>query len=105
MAVVQCVLTLNASAQALSSASGAPTAPIRTVSMQPGASNAAAVVVGDANVSDTLYGIRIPAASGGEPPAPVILGETQSTYGHFKLSEVFVKGANNEKLHLLVVTI
>ena len=105
MAVVQLVLTMNAGAQALSTASGAPEAPVRTVSMQPGTANTGPVYIGDANVSTTAYGIRIPAPVTNEPPAPVIWGETQSQHGHFKLSELYVRGSNNEKLHMLVTTI
>lgn len=97
------VLTLSGSAQALSSASGSPPdRAVRTVSLQPGASNAAAVYVGDADVSDSDYGVRLEAASGGVPPAPFMLGETQSQVGHFKLSDLYVLGSNTEKLHLLV---
>jgi hypothetical protein len=105
MAVAQHVLTLTGSAQALSTASGASSNAIRTVSIQPGTANANPVFIGDVNVSDTVYGIRIPASVTNEPPAPIILGETQSQVGHFKLSDVYVRGTNTEKVHLLVVTI
>lgn len=105
MAVSQHVLTLTGSAQALSTASGASTATIRTVSIQPGTANTNPVYIGDANVTSSAYGIRLPAPVSSEPPAPVILGETQSQVGHFKLSDVYVSGTNAEKVHLLVVTI
>ena len=105
MAVAQYVLTLTGSAQALSAATNATTATVRTVSLQPGVANANPIYIGDANVSSSAYGIRLPAPVASEPPAPVILGETQSQHGHFKLADVYVIGTNTEKVHLLVVTI
>jgi hypothetical protein len=105
MAVSQHVLTLSGAAQALSTVSGAPTATLRTVSLQAGTANTHAFYIGDANVSATVYGIRVPSPVSNEPVAPVILGETQSTHGHNKLSEWYVIGTAAEKVHLLVVTI
>jgi hypothetical protein len=105
MAVAHYTLTLNASAQALSTVSGATEASVRTVSLQPGAANTGVLYIGGAGVSAANYGIRVPAPVSSEPPAPVILGDTQSPYGHFKLSDVYVLGTNAEKVHLLVVTI
>lgn len=105
MAVIQYVLTLNGSAQSLGSVTNATEHAIRTVTLQAGTANANPFYIGDSSVSTTDYGVRVPAPVTNEPSAPVILGETQSTYGHFKLSDIYVRGTNNEKIHLLVLTV
>jgi hypothetical protein len=105
MAVAHYVLTLTGSAQALSTVSGATVDTVRTVSMQPGTANANPVYVGASGVSSTVFGVRLEVPVTNIPPAPFMLGETQSQIGHFKLSDVYVIGTNAEKLHLLVVTI
>lgn len=105
MALAHHVLTLNGSAQALSTISGATTKAIRTVTLQPGAANTGAVYVGGSTVSSTDYGVRLEVPVSTVPPPPMIFADTQSQYGHFKLSDMYVIGTNNEKLHLLVVTV
>lgn len=105
MAFTHCVLTLTGSAQALSTATGAPAESIRTVTIQPGTANANPVFIGKSTVSTTDYGARLPAAVSNEPPAPIMIGDTQGQLGHFKMSDVYVRGTNTEKVHLLVVTI
>ena len=88
MAVAHYVLTLSGSAQALSSVTSPTTASIRTVALQPGAANSNPVYVGASGVSSTVYGARLPAAAAGEPPAPMMLADTQGQVGHFKLSDI-----------------
>lgn len=105
MAIAHHVLTLTGSAQALSTVSGATVKSIRTVTLQPGAANAGEVYIGGATVSASDYGVRLEVPEDSIPPAPMILAETQSPYGHFKLSDLYVIGTNTDKLHLLVVTI
>lgn len=105
MAIAHHVLTLNGSAQALATITGSTTKAIRTVTLQPGTANSEAVYVGASGVTTSDYGVRIPASVAGVPPPPLMLGETQSQYGHFKLSDVYVIGTSDETLHLLVVTV
>lgn len=105
MAVAHYVLTLSGSAQALSTITGATTRPIRTVTLQPGTANTNPVYVGASTLTSSDYGVRLEAPETSIPPAPLILADTQGLVGHFKLSDVYVLGTNNEKLHLLVVSI
>lgn len=95
------VLTTTGSAQLLSTAlSGALPNPIRTISIQPFGTNAAASYIGGAGVSSTDYGVRMEAGAAGIPPAPFVLGEYTPAW--LKLDELYVNGTNNEKLAILV---
>lgn len=105
MAVLHYSLTLTGSAQALSSVTNATTDSIRTLTIQPAAANGGAVYVGASGVTNAAYGVYIPAPASSIPPAPFMLGETQSQHGHFKLSDVYVTGSNADVVKLLVVTI
>lgn len=94
------VLTMTGSAQQLSSVTGALNLGIRTISLQPAGANAAACYVGAAGVSNTDYGVRLEAGAAGVPPAPFVLGEFPT--GWLKMEDLYVNGANTEKLHILV---
>lgn len=97
------VLTLTGSAQQVSTSNVA----VRSVSLQPGAANAAPVYVGDSTVTAAAYGVRLPAAAAGEPPAPfTIEGIGDKEYSSIEgmpLSAVWVIGTNTEKLHVSYV--
>lgn len=76
---------------------GADDIPLQSLSLQADGGNAGATFVGGPTVSTTDYGIRIPAAAAGVPAAP----EKFQFYGRpVKLSEVYVVGSANEKLHV-----
>jgi hypothetical protein len=106
MAVVDYTLTLTGSAQALSTATSASAATVRTVTIQQDPANTHVAYVGASSaLTSAAWGVRLPAPVAGEPAAPFMLGDTQSQHGHFKLSDVYVLGTAAEKLHLLVVTI
>jgi hypothetical protein len=96
------VLTLNGSAQSLSTLSDALPYSIRTISLQPGGANAAPIYVGDAitTPSASSHGVRLEAATATIPPAPFVLGEFAP--GWCTLADFRVIGANTEKLHILV---
>lgn len=98
-------LTLDGNAQQLSAAlslTAEKDVPIKAIVMQPHGTNAAVIYVGGSDVSSTLYGWRLEAASAGIPPAPFILGEVANQIG--RLSELYVKGTNTEILHIAIVT-
>lgn len=101
-AFIQCLtLTLNGSAQLLSTLFGSDFE-VRSLELQPDSANASAVIVGgDANVA-TGVGIRLEAASSGIPPAP--WKPFDGDEGDFvKLSDFYVKGASGEKLNVFAV--
>jgi hypothetical protein len=104
MPLVQHVLTLNGSAQqvgaALSVVDNAIAKNAIWVSLQPDTANTGVVLVGDANLSATLYGARLEAPATAIPPAPFVfdLGQMQMS-----LYDIWVKGTNAEKLRLLVI--
>lgn len=94
-------LTMTGSAQQLSAAiADALPLPIRTISLQPYAANAAVAYVGGPGVSSTSYGVRLEIPVTSIPPAPFVLGEFQT--GWVKLEDLYVNGANGEKLSILV---
>lgn len=75
--------------------------PVRVFSLQPGAANANPVYLGASGVSATDYGVRMPAAAAGVPPAPFLLGEFDD--GTLNLGDLYVIGTADEKLHALVI--
>lgn len=98
-------LTLTGSAQQLSSVlsdAARDNIPWQSLHIQPDAANANPVYVGTtSSVSSSSHGVRLPAASGGVPPAPYIfeaVGQQQ-----LRLSAIYVIGTNTEKLHILGV--
>lgn len=70
------------------------------ISLQPNGANAGQVFVGDAAVTSSVFGVRLEAGAAGVPPAPFVLGEF--TTGWLKMADLWVKGSNTEKLHILV---
>jgi len=98
-------LTLNGSAQQLStvlSNAARDDIPWQQLHIQPDAANANPVYVGTAStVSSSSHGVRLPAASGGVPPAPYIFEAVGQ--GQLRLSALYVLGTNAEKLHILGV--
>ncbi len=103
------VLTLDGTVQRLSEilpdqeTSGPDDVPLRTVSLQPRGTNAAAVYVGATDtVSATNYGVRLEAGDTGVPPAPFLLGE-HDVGGPLRLSNFYVLGTDTEHLHILTV--
>lgn len=105
------VLILTGAVQPLSSVfpalsgglkSGAYDYPCTFLTLQPGGANGNPIYLGaDANVSSTVYGFRLEAATGGVPPAPFVFNPP---VGNVKLSDLYVLGANGEKLHLFLVS-
>lgn len=78
--------------------------------LQPRSTNAGAVYIGtDNTITSTSYGVRIPAASAGEPPAPFSLGDfSRGGTGHgskspIKLSELWALGTSGDFLHILAL--
>lgn len=105
------VLTLTAAVQQLSSVfpaltgglkAGAYDVPCTFLTLQPGGGNASPIYLGaDATLSASVYGFRLEAATGGVPPAPFVFNPP---VGNVKLSDLYVLGANGEKLHLFLVS-
>lgn len=94
-------LTMTGSAQRLSDAiTDALQLPIRTISLQPYAANAAVAYLGSAGVSASSYGVRFEIPVDSIPQAPFVLGEYHT--GWVKLDELYVIGANTEKLAILI---
>jgi hypothetical protein len=101
----QYVITLSGSAQQLSTVIGANKR-VRSITMQPGATNANPIYVGDAAVSATAYAVRLPAASSSEPPAPFqidALGDLTLPDAGMNLADVYVIGTASQKLHVGIV--
>jgi len=73
----------------------------RFLSFQAGDQNATEVRVGDADLSDDDWGLWIPIPTTNVPAAPVFLGQYDA--GPLKLSAIWVKGADGEKLHIAAV--
>lgn len=107
MAVRDYTLTLNGSAQRLSTvlANANPGGPndeaMAQIILAADPGNAAAVYVGSSSaVSSSLFGFAI-------DPAQATAQDRQSIgpfpQGSVKLSEIWVLGANNEKLHVLAI--
>jgi hypothetical protein len=95
------VVTLSGSAEALTPPGRLGDARIRWVSLQPGAANSNPVYVGGPAVSATVYGTRLPAASGGIPPAPHVIAEFED--GAVQMADFYVIGTAAEKLHVHVL--
>lgn len=104
------VLTLNGAAQRLSTVlpdttvNGPHDMPARSVTAQADGANAAPIYVGGENltVSSSSWGQRIEAATATVPPAPSLIFGEGASKGLTRLSDWYVLGTNNEKLHLTV---
>lgn len=99
--ITQHVITLNGNSQNLLTALSLSTDsdPLcYAIIMQPKGTNAGVIYVGCGTVSDTACIWRLEAGASGVPPAPFILGEM--SVPRIRLSELSVKGANNEVLFL-----
>lgn len=94
------VVTLDGTAQQLALAIDMPGVRIRSISMQPGAANAAAVFVGGPGVTASDYGVRLPASAAGVPAAPYVVEDSDEST---RMDDWYVIGTDTEKLHLLVV--
>jgi hypothetical protein len=93
-------LTLTGGAQRVSTVMNqADGVRIRKISFQAGAANAAAVYIGGPGVSDTDYGVRIPIPVSTVPEAPYLYEDPDEG---LTLGNIYVFGANTEKLHLLI---
>ena len=96
-------LTLNGSAQALSSVlpnAARDDIPFQSLHLQPDGANANPVYLGtSSSVSSSSHGVRLPAAATGVPPAPYIFEAVGQ--GQLRLSALYVLGTNAEKLHIL----
>lgn len=100
------VLTLNGSAQALLEGFGAGEPPggandlqCGFISVQAGTANANPFFIGGPEVSDSDYGVRIPAPTDGEPVAPFVISGGPSV--GVRLSRCHVFGTDGEKIHIL----
>lgn len=100
----QFVHTLNGSAQQLSTVFSAADKQatnkgpsIISLTLQPNSSNADKVWVGSSAVSTQAYAFRMEAAAAGIPPAPFVLELGQ---GQVSLDDLYVIGANGEKVHV-----
>lgn len=101
-------LTLNGSAQRLSSVCAAAGVPedraYRFISVQPDAGNTHVIYVGGypRGVSSSAYGFRLEAPATSIPPAPSII--ELSNFAAGTLQEWQVLGTDTEKLHIFVKT-
>ncbi len=98
------VLTLNGSAQQLSSVLAADIVEgaIGMLILQADSGNGAAIGVGFSNaVSTSVCALTIPAASGSVPAAPILLGPFHAA--QLFLSQVWVNGTNGQKLRIGVI--
>lgn len=92
----------GAAQQLIANITAAQNIPIREITFQADGANGGAIFVGDADVSTTDYGFRIPAAAAGVPSPPIILGGYSSS-GPMKLGDFWVVGSLNEDLHVSYV--
>lgn len=99
----QVVTTFGASAERLSADMAATynDPPIRQIGIQADAANANAFFIGDANVTSSLYAVRIPAPVSSLPVGPMIIDFPVGSV--VKLSDIWVKGTSTEILHGWVV--
>lgn len=75
---------------------------VRSLALQPRGTNTNPVYLGSSSaVTSTNYGVRLPAPSGGIPPAPYIPPEF--TDGTVALTDFWVIGTAGEFLHLHVL--
>jgi hypothetical protein len=107
MAYIAYSLTLNGSAQRLSSVltdttvGGRDDVSIRQLLLQGHHANTARIFVGDdSSVSVTDYGFYLPIPSGS--PLPVVLGPFSES-GPMRLSNFWVIGTNNEVLKIGII--
>jgi hypothetical protein len=101
-------LALTGTAQRLSDAlvnktpGGPDDVPYRMLHLQPGGANANPIAIGgSAAVTTTLYGLQLPAGSGGIAPAPLVF--EFSGEGPVKLSHLWVVGGAGDSLHIFGV--
>ena len=106
MAIRHYTLTLNGSAQRLSSVLTADVTPggtrdesIREIVFSPDPANTNAVYVGASGVTSADHGFSLDPTQASQ--IPVSLGPFDA--GVFKLSELYAIGTNAEKLHFLVI--
>lgn len=92
-------VTLDGTVQQLSAS--AQDGPIRVVSVQPDTANSAAAYVGGSAVASTEFMVRLPVPVSNEPCAPWILDGFEG--GWLYLSDLYVKGTANDKLHIGIV--
>ena len=71
------------------------------VTLQGDAACAAIFLGGDNTVTNALYGIRLPASSGGVAPPPLFLGPF--TVGKIKFENFWVIGTASDVLHILAI--
>lgn len=71
---------------------------MRLIALQPDKGNSNDVYVGAATLTSSDYGVRL---DPGDTAPPVVLGHFDT--GPYKLSEFYVLGTNNEKLHVLAI--
>jgi hypothetical protein len=79
-----------------------------TVWMQARATNGSPIYLGtNDDISDTNYGVRIPAPTSGEPAPPFnpgeFVGSPEAFRSPLKMSDFWVLGATGDYLHLMVV--
>lgn len=76
--------------------------PFQALHLQPDAGNANPIYLGSTTtLNASSHGVRLPAASGGVPPAPYIF--EFSGEGRLRLSQFTVTGTSGEKLHIFGV--
>lgn len=103
------VLTLNGSAQQLSSVLGGDADDAKAaIWIQPRGTNVNLIYVGTSNsVTSTNYGIRLEVPVSGVPQAPFNFGEFAGNLELFrsplKMSQFWVFGTNGEFLHILTI--
>lgn len=94
-------VTLAAAAQSVATALGLTAStdiPFRTLTFQAGKANTNDAFVGGSGVTTTDYGIRL---DPGDTAPPVVVGAYDT--GGLKLSDVYVIGTADEKVHILGV--
>lgn len=117
--VVVATITLTGNAQNVADSFAAPAATAvsvpstdralkdaacRTISLQQDAGNTHIVAVGaDNTVTTSAYGLGLPIPVGAALPAPIILGAYDQ--GGIRLSDLWIIGTANEKVHVLAVVI
>lgn len=110
MALRDYTLTLNGSAQQLStvltgdqSRGGSKDEAFRTILLQGDPANTHLIFVGSSSaVSSSLYGVAVPIPIATNNPTSLI-EMSWSHSGPIKLSDIWVIGTQNEKLHILAV--